>query len=289
MLGKLIKHEWKGTYRVGCLMMLLMAGITFFGWLAFQSPMWKELSGNSDSYSVTMEAGILNILSVFTLLLYFVMLIVVLVGIVVYLAVHFYKTVYTDEGYLTHTLPVTKHQLLFSKILVGGLWTMIIYAMVYLSVILLGASLIGAILPDGYTFARFWSESGELIAELRMEMERQFGLNFVIYTVFILLSLLIGPFIAMATVYGAISLGQLFTRHRVLMAIVSYIGIGILNGILGAVVQSVIGLDDVIQTSTDLGSYFDVSLITSFGLNLIIAVALYMASWLVMTRKLNME
>ena len=289
MLGKLIKHEWRGTYRVGCLMMLLMAGITFFGWLAFQSPMWKELSGNSDSYSVTMEAGILNILSVFTLLLYFVMLIVVLVGIVVYLAVHFYKTVYTDEGYLTHTLPVTKHQLLFSKILVGGLWTMIIYAMVYLSVILLGASLIGAILPDGYTFARFWSESGELIAELRMEMERQFGLNFVIYTLFILLSLLIGPFIAMATVYGAISLGQLFTRHRVLMAIVSYIGIGILNGILGAVVQSVIGLDDVIQTSTDLGSYFDVSLITSFGLNLIIAVALYMASWLVMTRKLNME
>lgn len=289
MLGKLIKHEWRGTYRVGCLMMLLMAGITFFGWLAFQSPMWKELSGNSDSYSVTMEAGILNILSVFTLLLYFVMLIVVLVGIVVYLAVHFYKTVYTDEGYLIHTLPVTKHQLLFSKILVGGLWTMIIYAMVYLSVILLGASLIGAILPDGYTFARFWSESGELIAELRMEMERQFGLNFVIYTVFILLSLLIGPFIAMATVYGAISLGQLFTRHRVLMAIVSYIGIGILNGILGAVVQSVIGLDDVIQTSTDLGSYFDVSLITSFGLNLIIAVALYMASWLVMTRKLNME
>ena len=289
MLGKLIKHEWRGTYRVGCLMMLLMAGITFFGWLAFQSPMWKELSGNSDSYSVTMEAGILNILSVFTLLLYFVMLIVVHVGIVVYLAVHFYKTVYTDEGYLTHTLPVTKHQLLFSKILVGGLWTMIIYAMVYLSVILLGASLIGAILPDGYTFARFWSESGELIAELRMEMERQFGLNFVIYTVFILLSLLIGPFIAMATVYGAISLGQLFTRHRVLMAIVSYIGIGILNGILGAVVQSVIGLDDVIQTSTDLGSYFDVSLITSFGLNLIIAVALYMASWLVMTRKLNME
>ena len=289
MLGKLIKHEWKGTYRVGCLMMLLMAGITFFGWLAFQSPMWKELSGNSDSHSVTTEAGILNILSVFTLLLYFVMLIVVLVGIVVYLAVHFYKTVYTDEGYLTHTLPVTKHQLLFSKILVGGLWTMIIYAMVYLSVILLGASLIGAILPDGYTFARFWSESGELIAELRMEMERQFGLNFVIYTVFILLSLLIGPFIAMATVYGAISLGQLFTRHRVLMAIVSYIGIGILNGILGTVVQSVIGTNDVIQTSTDLGSYFDVNMITSFGLNLIIAVALYMASWLVMTRKLNME
>ena len=289
MLGKLIKHEWKGTYRVGCLMMLLMAGITFFGWLAFQSPMWKELSGNSDSYSVTMEAGILNILSVVTLLLYFVMLIVVLVGIVVYLAVHFYKTVYTDEGYLTHTLPVTKHQLLFSKILVGGLWTMIIYAMVYLSVILLGISLFSTILPDDYTFARFWAEFGDLVTELKLDLEGQFGLNFVVYRIFILLSVLIGPFMAMATVYGAISLGQLFTRHRVLMAIVSYIGIGMLNGILGSVVQSAIGLNDVIQTSTNIGSYFDMNLITSFGLNLIIAVALYMVSWFVMSKRLNME
>ena len=289
MLGKMIKHEWKGTCRVGCLMMLLMVGITFFGWLAFQSPMWRELSGNSDSSSVTLEAGILNVLSVVTLLLYFVMLIVVLVGIVVYLAVHFYKTVYTDEGYLTHTLPVTKHQLLFSKILVGGLWTMIIYAMVYLSVILLGISLINTVLPDEYTFARFWSEFGGLIAEMRLELEEQLGLNFVVYGIFILLSLLVGPFIAMAMVCGAISLGQLFTRHRVLMAIVSYIGIGILKGILGSVVQPAIGLNDVIRTSADFGSYFDVSVITSFGVNLIIAAALYTASWLVMTKRLNME
>lgn len=289
MLGKLIKHEWKGTYRVGCLMMLLMAGITFFGWLAFQSPMWKEMSGDAEGYSVTMGEGILNILSILTLLLYFIMLIVVLVGIVIYLAVHFYRTVYTDEGYLTHTLPVTKHQLLCSKILVGGLWVMIIYAMVYLSVFLLGVSLIGTILPDGYTFSLFWDEFGGLIMELAAEMEEQFGLNFVVYKVFILLSGLIGPFVAMATVYGAISMGQLFTRHRVLMAVVSYIGIAILNGILGSVVQSVAGTDTVIQSSADLGSYFNMSLISSFGLNLIIAVALYMVSWLVMTKKLNME
>lgn len=289
MLGKLIKHEWKGTYRVGCLMMLLMAGITFFGWLAFQSPMWKELSGDAEGYSVTMGEGFLNILSILTLLLYFIMLIVVLVGIVIYLAVHFYRTVYTDEGYLTHTLPVTKHQLLCAKILVGGLWVMIIYAMVYLSVFLLGVSLIGTILPDGYTFSLFWDEFGDLIMELAAEMEGQFGLNFVVYKVFILLSGLIGPFIAMATVYGAISMGQLFTRHRVLMAVVSYIGIAILNGILGSVVQSVVGTDTMIQSSADIGSYFNVSLISSFGLNLIIAVALYMVSWLVMTKKLNME
>lgn len=289
MLGKLIKHEWKGTYRVGCLMMLLMAGITFFGWLAFQSPMWKQATSDTYNYSFTTGVELLDILSIFTLVLYFVMLIVVLVGIVVYLAVHFYKTVYTDEGYLTHTLPVTKHQLLFSKILVGGLWVMIIYVMVYLSLFALGVSLVRMILPDGYTFARFCGEFGDLMTELRMDLEGQFGLNFVIYRVFILLSLLIGPFIAMATVYGAISLGQLFTRHRVLMAIVSYIGIAVLNGFLGSVVQSVIGTDDVIRTSTDIGSYIDVNMITSFGLNLIIAVALYMASWLVMTKKLNME
>lgn len=49
MLGKLVKHEWKGTYRVGCLMLLVVAIVTFFGWLAFQAPMWQMLAGNNSS------------------------------------------------------------------------------------------------------------------------------------------------------------------------------------------------------------------------------------------------
>ena len=58
---------------------------------------------------------------------------------------------YTDEGYLLHTLPVTKHEILASKILVGGLWVLIIVFSMYLSLFLLGLSMVWVILPDNYT------------------------------------------------------------------------------------------------------------------------------------------
>ena len=43
MLGKLVKHEWRSTYRMGCLMLFITLMVTFLGWLSFQSPMWRQL------------------------------------------------------------------------------------------------------------------------------------------------------------------------------------------------------------------------------------------------------
>ena len=100
MLGKLIKHEWKSTYKMGCLMLVVIALITVFGWLAFQTPMWKSLSRNDFSF------GWLDIFGFLTLMMYVLLLVGVNFGILIYLGVRFYKTMYTDEGYLTHTLPV---------------------------------------------------------------------------------------------------------------------------------------------------------------------------------------
>ena len=44
----------------------------------------------------------------------------------IYIAVRFYKNLYTDEGYLMHTLPVTPRQLLVSKLTVGSLWSFLV-------------------------------------------------------------------------------------------------------------------------------------------------------------------
>jgi len=113
MLGKLLKHEWKGIYKVGCLFLVALLGVSFLGWLAFQSPMWRSLA--EDTVYQSGVLSLLDVASVFTLFLYALMLVAASVGIMVYLAIHFYKTMYTDEGYLTHTLPVTKNKLLFQN------------------------------------------------------------------------------------------------------------------------------------------------------------------------------
>lgn len=93
----------------------------------------------------------------------------------------------------------------------------------------------------------------------------------------------------MTTIFGAISMGQLFTKHRVMMAIVSYIGISVLNGILGSIVDSIAGSAIFRAGNEDFGAYFDVSMWQGIIVNLLIGVAMYFVSHFVTTKKLNME
>lgn len=286
MLGKLFKHEWKSTYRVGCLMLLIIAVVTFFGWLAFRMPMWQAAL-NEGNYRISS----FDILSVMTLLLYVFMLVGVNYGILIYMGVHFYKTMYTDEGYLTHTLPVTKHKLLVSKILVGGIWYLIVMLGIIVSVFVLAAALFSVALPD-ITWSEIWRAITENWDEFMEMMKRDIGLDIARWGVTLLVTAIVGPFCSIIILYGAVSIGQLFTKHRVLMAIVSYIGIMVLSMIISSVVQSVSSmkiLSGMMQESVVLDRYLNTTSVSGALQNLVLAVILYIVSWLVCEKKLNME
>lgn len=268
------------------------------GWLAFQSPMWHSMSGDSFRYNAGLEFGanVLNLVSVFTLLLYFIMLAAVAIGIIAYLGLRFYRTMYTSEGYLTHTLPVTEGRLLFAKTFISGIWTLIISLATIVSVFFLLVFMVGALLPAGYTMADFWEEFQEFYRQyfsvMLSEMEAELGMNFSLYLIYLIISLVLGSFAGIMTLFGAISMGQLFAKHRVLMAIVSYIGISMVRGIFTSVVQAVItgiyvsGQGD---SPAILGSYINTNSIVSLVITLLFGGVLYLVSWLVNTRKLNLE
>lgn len=276
MLGKLIKHEWKSTYRMGCLILLITLAVTFLGWLSFQSPMWRHLS--EDSYNVAF--GMLDFLSIMVLLMYAIMLVGISYGIQIYLGVHFYKTMYTDQGYLTHTLPVGKHQLLESKILVSGLWLMIVYIAVFLSGMIVMGSMGGAIMPAGYTWSDFWKELSPALSEL-FEL---FGMNYSFYLLLLVLSAIAGPFVSVTILFGAVTMGQLFNRARALMAILCYLGVSLVNGIVASVVQALLAFG-----TWGYDTMVDVSTLSSLTVQLIAAVLLYFASYQIITKRLNME
>lgn len=287
MLGKLFKHEWKGTCKVGCLMLILIVGVTFFGWLAFQTPMWQALS--NDSYYSGIST--LDILSIVTLMLYVFMLIGTTYGMIIYLGVHFYKTMYTDEGYLTHTLPVTKHKLLVSKILVSGIWYLIVTIGVMVSVFVLMASLVGAMVPDD-SWTEVWNAVRDNWDDFLYMMKTELGFDLVRWTIVLIIATLIGPFCAVIILFGAISIGQLFTKHRVLMAIVSYVGITVLSMIISSVVQSVTSMNaltEMVNESVALNSYVNATTLSGIIQNVVMAVILYIVSYLIIDKKLNME
>lgn len=278
MLGKLIKHEWKSTYKVGGLMALFTVIVTFLGWLSFKSPMWQTI--NNDYYSFNP----LDILSFATLLIYVFMLVGITYGTMIYMGVHFYKTMYTDQGYLTHTLPVGKHQLLGSKILISGLWMIIIELLVILSSFIVICSLLTAVMPEGYSLADLWNEFRPVYREILWKLEQETGLKLTGYIAYALIAALIGPFVTMTILFGAITVGQLFTKVRVLMAIVCYVGIIMINGLISSLVQSIVSF----KTSS-IDAYVNIQISSSSIVSLIVAVILYVISYQIVTKKLNME
>lgn len=289
MLGKLIKHEWKDVSRAGCLMLIFVGIVTFFGWLAFQSPVWQGLGEDSYYY-----AGInpWDIMSFFTLFLYVLMLTGITYGIVIYTGVHFYKTMYTDQGYLTHTLPVGKHQLLISRILVSGIWVMLVMLAVFASVILLVLFLVGAVLPKGYTLGWFLEQLFQQLDIVVLEFRQEFGIDVTRYLHVFLFSALTGPFVSVTTIFGAISMGQLFTKFRVLMAIVSYIGIMICNMLINSAVRSIVvaaQLNELISDARGFDRFLNSTVDSGTIIGILIAALMYLVSWLVISRKLNME
>lgn len=279
MLGKLIKYEWKSTCKVGGLMALLTVIVTFFGWLSFRSPMWQQL-GNDAYY----RFSLLDLLSIVTLFMWVFMLVGITYGMLIYLGVHFYRTMYTDQGYLTHTLPVGKHQLLGSKILVSGIWVMIVYLLVILSAVLVTGSLVGIAIPDGYGLKDIWNEVRPVLKQMVSEMEKATGMKLSGYVVCMVISLLVGPFLTVTVIFGAITVGQLFTKVRVLMAIVCYIGVSIISGLISSLVQGIISCN-----TTQVSTYMNGTIISNSVVSLIIAVALYAISYQIITKKLNME
>ena len=287
MLGKLMKHEWKSVSKVGCLMLIILLVVTFFGWLSWQSPMWQALGESTEVASTS----IWDIFSIFMMMIYMIMLVGVLYGILIYLAVHFYKTMYTDQGYLTHTLPVTKHQILGSKIMIGGIWYMIIALAVYLSIFIWFASLIGAVIPEGFSLASVWKEAAPEIEMVLGEFETQLGWNLKATLGYLIAYTVLAPFASLAIIFGSISLGQLFHKARVLMAIVFYVGITVIMSLLSSLVQSFSSANMYTSLLEDMamGKYLNGILGFTLVLNMVLAVILYFVSHFIISKKLNME
>ena len=118
MLGKLFKYEWRSISK------LLLPIHGFVLLFALLSRFYFTISGGTDALLNTDS----TIIGTLTMLLIFALVIVIssiAIFTYIYSGYHFHKNVFTDQGYLTNTLPVTPSQLLLSKELAALLWLLI--------------------------------------------------------------------------------------------------------------------------------------------------------------------
>ncbi|MCH5338010.1 MAG: hypothetical protein J1E03_04450 [Acetatifactor sp.] len=286
MLGKLIKYEWKSIYKVGCILLFALGLATLTVCLSSMAPMWQEIRNDTDYYFVNLGSTIMNMASVFSFFLYVLLMAGAVYAIFIYLVVRFYKSMYTDEGYLLHTLPVTKGQILVSKILVSTVWAFLIYIGMMISLLFIVSVI------SGESVFEIMKVLANIFVGLRDLLSVFMGSYSITGTVVAcILYLILGIPMAVITMFGAVSLGQLSSKYRVLMAILWYVGIMIARGLLGFIIQVISYTALIFATGEEyiMSSYMNISLYSSLIINLLLAVGCYLASYHITSKKLNME
>lgn len=271
MLGKLLKHEWKSIWKVPTILIGLLLMISVFSGFTFSSPVW---------YS---EMGGLDVLVVLVWIIYYFSLIGVSLGITLYLAIHFYKSMYTDEGYLTHTLPVTSHQLLISKILPMMAWSLLSGIGVGVSIMVFGSIGISFLKPDGMTL-------GEVVkAGLRFfEQQGLFDKGYISFWISIIFMGIVSIINGTMMIAGSISIGQLVGKHKVLGSIGAYFAISTVmqicagTAILPIMMINIDTTDNVFRVLTP--SYWMGGVVM-----VLVSAALYFISEYLIRRKLNLD
>lgn len=291
MLGKLIKYEWKATYKICLVLFLFMIIMTVFGCISFYTPMWASVFREEDIRRLT-SMDILSIMSIFC---YVIFIIGATTGIFIYIGVHFYKTMYSEEGYLTHTLPVKSYQILLSKILVNGFW--------YTLVVLLMLFSFGCL---GYTVMNqlYYSVPGrdmDMISyliqnseKLELSIRQQFGTYYMESISMYILMLLTSAFGSIIILYGTLTLGQLSAKHKVMMSIVSYLVTMTMTQVITSISilpLTIVNNNKLIENSyLTYDSIFNMQIfIISIIINVLLGIVFYFISNYIISKKLNLE
>ena len=126
--------------------------------------------------------------------------------------------------------------------------------------------------------------------EIGRAYEDEMGVNLLHYGITLLLTYVVGPFITMVTLFGALTIGQLSSKHKGFMGILAYAGVTILSSIIGSTVQSAFMFGTNVMSSqsgisVSANSVYDINVITS----LLLAAIMYGVSYYIMNKKLNLD
>ncbi|MVX63034.1 ABC transporter permease [Clostridium chromiireducens] len=266
MLGKLMKYEIKATGRI--LIPLYIALLAF-------AAINKIFIGTGFSSKLNGFGGIPFLLSIFgygcTMAAVFIVTFFVIIQ-------RFYKNLLGDEGYLMNTLPVTTITNIISKLSIATFWNIISGIIAVLSVIIMAFD------PNG--FSRFFTELSRGFSEAYKELGGQIFIVMLEGLIAILVQFV--KFITM--IYASISIGHLFSKHRILSAFGAFI---VLNLITTAI-SSIVGI------TFSLSNWNPFNNIHSFGpvhllligviiINLIFFAAYFIITHYILKNKLNLE
>lgn len=211
MVRKLFKHEFLAWLRV----MPIIYGIT----LAVAAIHRAIQIFENDSVYYGLIIGSASVV-------YVIALVVCIASATVFGIQRFYKNLFTGEGYLTHTLPVTP---------ASHLWVKVLTAVSFDTASVLVCLLSGMIVSAGEVFAEVCKAAGYLLGKIPQEIAGHVAG----YVAEYILLILVAMFNSHLLFYLCICVGQLFRKNRVLAAVGVYFGLYIIAQVLSTVMMVV--------------------------------------------------
>ena len=257
MFAKLLKYEWRSNARLFSILSVAALGVGVLGAVLLRLMTYMEAALGVSAAGAALSGVLVLGLGFLALAL------VAYSGAVcILLMVRFYKNKFTDEGYLTFTLPVNNHQILLSSILssIFGVLLVIVAAAV---AVLLSFTLFLLAFPVNVIWADLAVSVENFLAELWASCVKNWNILASVGISGILAGLSQLIMFMLSVTVGAI----LAKKWKLLAAVAVYYGISILRSFICGIgliftaetsknMMQVFSLYDVVALVTIVGGYF---------------------------------
>lgn len=219
MFRKLLKYEWRANARLFWILSLAALGVALLGGGAMRTANYIVATSQSDVAIATVVPG-MYALCFFC----FLALIAYVSAVEIINLVRFYKNKFTDEGYLTFTLPVTARQIYLSTFVNILVWMLISCVIMMVGFFIMLAIGMGETLREWMADADLqyiWQMLMEGFAGLQNEMESLKGYN--LYLVLMGITMVLSPLYMVSLIMGCLTVGSVLAKkHKILASIGIY-------------------------------------------------------------------
>ena len=256
MVKKLIKYDFKA-----------------FGKIMF--PAYLVLLGVAALYRFVSifesDTTYYNIFNVSAISIVVISVIVCAVMTVIVSIVRFYKGLYTAEGYLSFTLPVTPS---------AHIWSKLIVSLIFDALTAVVSFLVLAITTAGELFVEIIKAALYQLKDVFVKIGGQSPL----YVIEIILLTIVAAATAHLLMFMCISIGQIAKKHKILAALGIYFAIYVVKQILGTVFLASGVTSNFFMDVTEFISKHTHSFFHLFFCGLIVLEALFGALYFIITR-----
>jgi len=270
MFTKLLKHEFRSTWSIIGTLCLVCLGFGLLSGLSMCYLVHVSEQGAEEMWGLTLLFVLILIVSVIAIIVCGVGAMFAVIG-------RFYKRCFTDEGYLTFTLPVNGHQILLSSIVNSIVSMLIAYVTVLASIVLM--LFVGVSAVPG-----FWDALWEALPRMFQSLGRVLTSREMGYLVQMLLWGLLFLLCELVVLMLSVTIGALAAKkHKILAAVGVYYIIHFITAFIN--VSSMGAVVILEMESGAMGTnVFTVQTFVTVG----IALAGYFIMHYLITKKLNL-